>query len=908
VFLRLMTMDDDGMLRRKNARVPSTEVYARVGPSDRKRYFKPGSSEDKAVYREDVSQEDLAALQTRAFLSMAYDEKMGYCTRPEEIDGPSPASWKVINRHLNTSASTLPQLVVELGRRRFGHVPIIGDAFVGGGSLPFEAVRLGCHSYGSDLSPVATLLSWASVNILAGGNLAAAEANTALKEAFAAVNRQVCEWGIEHREPDLKTGRRWRADAYLYCVEVTCPECGWRVPLAPSWAVGKTSMAVVRLVPDTRRKRYDFEVEHGVSEKILKEAEVGTARDAKLHCPHCHKATPIKVIRGDGRGTFGDTKNCLRPWTQQDVQPLLTDVFGERLYCIRWVDEWTDRKGKKHRVRRFMAPTAADLEREAKVLELLLGRLENWQATGVVPRRRIESGAKTDEPIRTRGWTHWHHLFNPRQLLLNGLLSETAFGWSGSEVQRVALLLAVGRCADWNSRLCRWGTGAARESIAQTFSNQALNTLVNYASKGLLLLEGSWDVPTEPSDAAGSAVIEVRDAREVGTLADVWITDPPYADAIRYDELSEFFLAWYEGSLSRVFPTWPTDSRRALAVRGEDESFHRSMVASYAQLAKMMPNNGLQVVMFTHQDPSVWADLATILWAAGLRVTAAWCIQTEREATGTREGNYVQGTVLLLLRKPEHLESAFMDEVYQDVEFEVKKQLDSMLALDDARDPSFGDTDYQLAAYAAALRVLTSKKIEDLDISYELSKHQDGGSATPVETLIRQAVRIACDHLVPRGLEPHLWKSLTGEERFYLKGLEMESHGEYRNGVYQELARGFGLEGYGSLLASTKANETRVRTATEFGRKELDDSGFGATPLRHALFATWKTADTDSTADGLAWLKTECPAYATARERLIQILEFVAAFRENASMPHWYKDATAASWLAGALRNRQDNV
>ena len=37
---------------------------------------------------------------------------------------------------------------------------------------------------------------------------------------------------------------------------------------------------------------------------------------------------------------------------------------------------------------------------------------------------RIEPGAKTDEPIRTRGWTYWHHLFNPRQLLVSVLINK----------------------------------------------------------------------------------------------------------------------------------------------------------------------------------------------------------------------------------------------------------------------------------------------------------------------------------------------------------------------------------------------------------------------------------------------------------------------------------------------------
>ena len=37
--------------------------------------------------------------------------------------------------------------------------------------------------------------------------------------------------------------------------------------------------------------------------------------------------------------------------------------------------------------------------------------LARWQDEGLVPDMPIEPGDKTDEPIRTRGWTHWHHLF-----------------------------------------------------------------------------------------------------------------------------------------------------------------------------------------------------------------------------------------------------------------------------------------------------------------------------------------------------------------------------------------------------------------------------------------------------------------------------------------------------------------
>jgi adenine-specific DNA methylase len=331
------------------------------------------------------------------------------------------------------------------------------------------------------------------------------------------------------------------------------------------------------------------------------------------------------------------------------------------------------------------------------------------------------------------------------------------------------------------------------------------------------------------------------------------------------------------------------------------------MVDCYRKLATHMPENGMQVVMFTHQDAGVWADLSLILWAADLRVTAAWTIGTETPFGG-KQGNYVQGTVLLVLRKQRGQKTAFLDEVYQEVEAEVRRQLDTMRDLDDAKDPNFSDTDYQLAAYAAALRVLTSRKIEEIDVAYELTRTRAKGEKSPVEELIQRAVKIACDHLVPRGIEPHLWKTLTAMERFYVKGLELETHGEHRVGVYQELARGFGVEEYKPLLASTKANETRLKTASEFGRKELGERGFAASLVRHALFATCKTAETESPREGLTWLTTEVKDYGSNRARLLEILEFLAALRHHAALRHWHKDAEAAYTLAGALRNRMDNV
>ncbi|MFO0552792.1 MAG: hypothetical protein U0271_30655 [Polyangiaceae bacterium] len=196
----------------------------------------------------------------------------------------------------------------------------------------------------------------------------------------------------------------------------------------------------------------------------------------------------------------------------------------------------------------------------------------------------------------------------------------------------------------------------------------------------------------------------------------------PYADAINYHGIwPTSFLAWAEQGLVRAFPEWLPDSRSVLAVRGTGEDFKKSMVEVYGNLTKHMPDNSLQMVQFTHQNPSVWADLGMILWAAGLRVTAAWTVATETPAAGIKRGNLVQGTVLLVLRKRLSPEDGFLDEVYPLVEDEVRRQIDSMRALDEGGEPNFGDTDYQLAAYAAALRVLTQyQTLDGQDVGHEL--------------------------------------------------------------------------------------------------------------------------------------------------------------------------------------------
>lgn len=584
------------------------------------------------------------------------------------------------------------------------------------------------------------------------------------------------------------------------------------------------------------------------------------------------------------------------------------DVFQERLFCVRWSETYTDDKGKEQSRRHFSSVTEADLERERKTLSLITERFGDWQKKGFIPSKKIEHGNETTRLFRERGWTHWHHLFTPRQLLMHGLFLEKFNQIYGDDpVYCTAACLSVGSAINYLARLCgvnphfSKGPGSTRD----VFFNQALNPQYIYGSRAFQGLEEFYQRSLSSSSniECSEATIECQDARENSQICDLWITDPPYADAVHYHELSEFFLSWYEGNFSKAFPSWHKSIRVALAVRGNGEEFKRSMVEIYSNLTEHMTDEGMQLVMFTHQDPSVWADLGMILWAAGLQVSAAWTISTETDSS-LKKGNYVQGTVLLVLRKRLNDDVAFLDEIYPLIEDEVREQLDKMLAIDDKDAPNFGDTDYQLAAYAAALRVLTQfSEIEGMDIKHELFRERGKGEKSEFEKVIDRAVEIACNHLVPENFAEFHWKSLTADERLYLKGVELEKHGEFRNGAYQELAKGFGVRDYNFLYAKTKSNEARFKTASEFKRTNLKGDGFDLTLVRHLLFAIHETVSKETVQEGLNYLKVEVPNYWSDRKRALEVLRYLSRLEHIPHLPHWKKDAEAARVLAGAVEN-----
>lgn len=900
IFLKLMTMDEDGLILRKFKNLTQKELYELADEDYIKEYMEL-NDKGMPVYKRGLTKKDKEKIQIHVFNSLSYDDKLKFCNRPEHIKNLPENVWDEINAHLETHADSFQSLIEELGIKRFGHRPKIGDVFSGGGSIPFEAARLGADVYASDLNPVASLLTWAALNIAGADDEEIEKLREFQEDVYEKVDKQVTKWGIEHNEEGH------RADSYLYCMETICPECGYKVPLAPSWVIGKGTKTVAILI-DNGTDGFNIDIVQGANkEKFMESDKSITVRDNYMYCPHCELKTPITSIRGDRQGENGETISGIRLWEKDEFIPRDTDVFQERLYCIRYVKEYTDEKGNKKTKRYYTAPTKEDLQREEKVIKLLKERFKHWQDKGYIPLAKIEEGDKTSEPIRTRGWQYWHQLFNSRQLLINGLFAKISSEMATRQLEKVVGLLGVNKLSDWNSKLCRWDSAPASEKGTQVFTNQALNTLYNFNNRTIVTLVPTWLFNINNRKIDSGSIIKTKDARNNIEKCDIWITDPPYADAVNYHELTEFFLAWDKVLLKRAFPEWYTDSKRVLAVKGTGESFNNSMIEIYCNLNKHMPDNGVEVVMFTHQDVKVWAELAMILWSSGLRVVSAWTISTETPSIGIRSGNYVSGTVLLTLKKQISQEKIYQDDLYDEITYEVKNTIDSMKDINDKDDPDFNDADFILASYAAALKAITSyKEIAGIDIPYWLAQGRDSAEISPIVELISKAQDIAYNYLIPEGFDTFIWRELSKEERFFIRGLELEMDNIYKIGDYQELARGFGVTDYTDMFYSTTANKTRFKTADEFKRRHIGGNGFGSTLARHLLVAINDCINENKSSAGVAYLKSiyqENNEYWKKKNIMIELLNFISRVESIGHMEHWKQTGYFAKVLREALRN-----
>jgi putative DNA methylase len=607
------------------------------------------------------------------------------------------------------------------------------DPTAGGGSIPFEAVRLECTAISNDLNPVASLILKATVEIPAVLGPRVLKRFTELSQSF---RKRVCDQ-LADLYPDEPED--FICDGYLWARTVTCPYCEGLVPLSPNWRLDGEG-AGVRLIPEGRRIR--FEIVHKASEH-----SPGTVKDGTGKCPFpdCGREIPGEDIKRQAQA----------------------GRMGHQLYCVVYkkevvVGKLKNGKPKTKLVRGFRAPRPED-DVEALVERRLAGKMPLWQARNIVPDEEFPENSNDGRP-RQYGAPLWRDQFNPRQLyghctsveVFQDMVEELKANNGGqlSELDRAAMTyiaLAIDKLIDWNSKSSTWEVGKQR--MAHTFARHDFSFRWSYCEMAPTIRGVGFDWALGQVEDCIAELIELLGhAPETSTNGNLFarpprrqpevkiqcesadalslndasvdciVMDPPYYDNVMYAELADFFYVWLKRTAGLLYPELFTahltdKDREAVAnpakFQGQKGAkrlahvdYQRRMARIFAEMRRVLKPGGVMTVMFTHKAKDAWDALATGLIEAGFVITASWPVHTEAEGSlHIREKSAAKSTIFLVCRLREDAPARGEEVFWEDVEPEVRNVVREKVR--EFQEAGLAGIDLYLACFGPALEIFS---------------------------------------------------------------------------------------------------------------------------------------------------------------------------------------------------------
>jgi adenine-specific DNA methylase len=538
--------------------------------------------------------------------------------------------------------------------------PLVVDPFAGGGSIPLEALRLGCEAFASDLNPVACLILKVLLeDIPRHGPALAEELRRAGKKIKDAAERDLAEF--YPADPDGA-----RPIAYLWARTVRCetPGCGAGIPLMRSfWLCKKASRrrALRHRVERTKGRppRVEFEVFEPGTEREVRD---GTVSRAKATCLACNTVLAPERVRAQLRDQRGGA----------DV------VFGERgrrAGGARLLAVVTLRPGEQGR--HYRLPADRDYEAVRKAMKRLQEVAAKPLPGGLspVPDELLPPIGTLGFRVQRYGMLQWGDLFTARQRL--ALVTLAPAEASAGAVAELAAF-ALSRLADKNASLAVWNQPA--EKVEHVFARQALPLVWDFAEASPFSgatggYDGALDLVAKVAGAwPGSRVGQFQLGDAVmhplpDETAAVWFTDPPYYDAVPYADLSDFFFVW----LRRALPGHPllrdpSDPNNRLTPKRQeivqDETktadsqpkdrafFEKAMSRAFKEGRRVLREDGIGAVVFAHKTTEGWEALLSGMIRGGCTITGSWPIATERPGRLRSQNSAALATSVHLVCRP----------------------------------------------------------------------------------------------------------------------------------------------------------------------------------------------------------------------------------------------------------------
>lgn len=579
----------------------------------------------------------------------------------------------------------------EITRSIGSNWPAFLDPFAGGGTIPYEAQRLGLKANAHDLNPVAVLINKAMLEIpprFMGKRSVNPNGNRLLEniDVYNYLNgmakdvqyygnvlqeelkKKVGEYYPPVELPQSMGGTASTPIAWIWVRTIKCqnPACGCEMPLASSFVLSRKKGDEAWAEPVNENKNLRFKVHYGKCPKEKETVKVG--KGASFRCCFCGAVADKQYIHDEFinkrvsygmMATVATTKNrrvfvtpteeqilaASRPepaWMpMEDMNPNTPDLVSGRGYGItKWNELFT--------------------KRQLTTLTTLSDLIQNIQPK--IEKQAVNAGFADDHIGLNRG-------------------GSGALAYS----QAVCMYLTFGlsRLTNIFNAMCRWES--SREQSLTLFSRQAIPMIWDFAENNpFACAAGDYTVSLGSiirvlenfhNEVSGEA--EQLDAQSDSGLRDIMVSmDPPYYDNIAYADLSDFFYIWLRKPLRDIYPDLlstvlvpKSEELTAISSRFQGGSFEakqyfgKGMLCACKQIYKYVRDDIPLTVYYAYKQSDVeadeekgassgWETMLTSIVKSGFSITATWPVRTEMAnrqiASGT---NALASSIVLVCRK-----------------------------------------------------------------------------------------------------------------------------------------------------------------------------------------------------------------------------------------------------------------